>query len=144
MTKNYARKVMQNYNKQQKIHQFFSIIQGTSESFVAVCNRVKKEPNHCDFKSKSRDYTSEIVPVSDQIIIEATNEIISKEALENSWDIQTGNRAEMHIKSAMFGMFKLSWGNYISNSSNAQYYFHESVKFVISYSFGIRILRRFC
>ena len=85
-----------------------------------------------------RRQNTEVVPFSDQIIIETTNEIISEEALEISWDIQKGKRAETHIKSAMHGMFKLSWENSISNSSNAQYYFRGSVKRVICYSSGIR------
>ena len=85
-----------------------------------------------------RRQNTEVVPFSDQIIIETTNEIISEEALEIWWDIQKGKRAETHIKSAMHGMFKLSWENSISNSSNAQYYFRGSVKCVICYSSGIR------
>ena len=105
-------KVMQNCYKPTenltwKKCQFCSITQKTSKVFVAFCNGTRKETKHSNFERKSRDCTSEIVAVRDQVIIGTTNEKIREGAIKNSWDLQKRKREGMHFESAVHGIAEL-------------------------------------
>ena len=74
---------------------FRSNIQKDSETFIAFCNRVLLEAEHCNFKC-----TAEDTAVRDQIIIGLESNDICQEALKKPWDLDTLRREGMKMESA--------------------------------------------
>ena len=64
-------------------------IQREGETFIAFCNRVLLEANHCSFKCASVNCTAEDTIIRDQIIIDTVDNDIRQEALKRSWDLET-------------------------------------------------------
>ena len=52
-----------------KNYQFRALAQEKSETFIAFCNRVEKEANHCSFNCTSDECTAALIAIRDQIII---------------------------------------------------------------------------
>ena len=67
---------------------FRELTQGENETFPAFCNRVEKEARHCYFKCKYNECNANEIVTHDQIVIGITNNMICKEALLKSWDLQ--------------------------------------------------------
>ena len=91
-------------------YKFRSLVQETSESFSAYCNRVEREAKVCSFKCRHGDCTAETTSIRDQIVIGTSNTKIREEALLNSWDLQTLRTEGMKLESASRGEVEISGG----------------------------------
>ena len=87
-------------NSTLKNFQFRSLVQEKNETFIAFCNRVEKEAQHCQFKCIHTDCTAQATSVRDQIIIGIVSDEIRQEALKNSWDLVTLRQNGMRLESA--------------------------------------------
>ena len=83
-----------------KNYQFRALAQEKSETFIAFCNRVEKEANHCSFNCTSDECTAALIAIRDQIIIGTHSETIREEALKNSWPLSNLRAEGMRLESA--------------------------------------------